>query len=182
MEGQLSGKKVLLIVPPLSSGRRRCSSRSGYSRKKVRIWSWLQRTPNLPRNTRRCDRSNAGDGRRSAASFDAIVLAGGLSVPDFFWKDEKLAELVTEMSEAGKIVAAISLSTVVLAKAKLLEGREATVYYLPEALDELKAGGATYVEKKLIVDGNLIMAEGPGAVSSFTSASFPHWPNKPSSV
>jgi protease I len=102
--------------------------------------------------------------------FDGIVIAGGSSVPEFFWKDKTLTELVTKMSEAGKVVGAISLSTVVLAKAKLLEGRNATVYYLPEAIEELKTAGARYVKDKLIVDGKLIMAEGPAEARSFSNA------------
>jgi protease I len=102
--------------------------------------------------------------------YDAVVLAGGSSVPTLFWKDKKLQKLVSGMAEAGKIVAAISLSTVVLAKASLLEGRKATVYFLPEALDELKNGGATYVEKRVIVDGNIVMAEGPKESGAFAKA------------
>jgi protease I len=66
------------------------------------------------------------------------------------------------MSAAGKVVAAISLSTVVLAKAKLLSGKEATVYFLPQAIQELKTAGATYVSGPVVVQDKLITAEGPG--------------------
>src|SRR5262245_24959569 len=65
--------------------------------------------------------------------FDALVICGGPSAPDFFWNDKKLAELAAAMAAAGKVVAAISLATVVLAKAKLLAGKKATVYFLPQA-------------------------------------------------
>jgi protease I len=82
-------------------------------------------------------------------------------VPDFFWNDKKLHELTAAMSAGGKVVAAICLATVVLAKAKLLAGREATVYFLPQAIEELKSAGATYVKETLLIHGNLIMAEGP---------------------
>src|SRR6266436_6850696 len=96
-----------------------------------------------------------------ADDYSAIVLCGGSSVPEFFWNDKKLQELVTAAAAAGKVVAAICLSTVVLAKAKLLADREATVYFLPQAIEELKAGGATYVKGTLLIHGNLILAEGP---------------------
>ncbi len=76
-----------------------------------------------------------------AEDFDALVICGGPSVPDLFWNDKKLAELAAAMSAAGKVVAAISLATVVLAKAKLLAGKQATVYFLPQAIQELKTGG-----------------------------------------
>src|SRR5437868_413500 len=57
-----------------------------------------------------------------ADDYQALVLCGGSSVPEFFWKDKKLEELTAAMAAAGKVVAAICLSTVVLAKAKLLAG------------------------------------------------------------
>ncbi len=96
-----------------------------------------------------------------AEDYAALVLCGGSSVPAFFWNDKKLQELAAAMSAAGKIVAAICLATVVLAKAKLLAGREATVYFLPEAIEELKTAGAKYVKETLLIDGNIILAEGP---------------------
>ncbi len=102
--------------------------------------------------------------------YAALVLCGGSSVPGFFWNDKKLQELAAAMSAAGKIVAAICLSTVVLAKAKLLAGREATVYFLPEAIEELKTAGAKYVKETLLIDGNIILAEGPLDAQRFGQA------------
>jgi protease I len=102
--------------------------------------------------------------------FSAVVLAGGSSVPEFFWNDKKLQELVAAMAQAGKVVAAICLTTVVLAKAKLLAGREATVYFLPQAIEALKEAGATYVKETLIIHNNIIMAEGPPDAQRFGQA------------
>src|SRR5262245_35614868 len=56
-------------------------------------------------------------GDAKADDYAALVICGGSSVPEFFWNDKKLQELAAAMSAAGKIVAAICLSTVVLAKA-----------------------------------------------------------------
>jgi protease I len=105
-----------------------------------------------------------------ADDYAGVVLCGGSSVPEFFWNDKKLQELVTAMSSAGKIVAAICLSTVVLAKAKLLAGREATVYFLPAAIQELKSAGATYVKDTLLIHNNIILAEGPPDSQRFGQA------------
>ena len=102
--------------------------------------------------------------------YAALVICGGSSVPDFFWNDKKLQEFATAMSGAGKIAAAICLSTVVLAKAKLLAGREATVYFLPQAIQELKDAGAKYVKKTLIIHNNIILAEGPPDSQRFGQA------------
>ena len=102
--------------------------------------------------------------------YAALVICGGSSVPDFFWNDKKLQEFATAMSGAGKIAAAICLSTVVLAKAKLLAGREATVYFLPQAIQELKDAGAKYVKQTLIIHNNIILAEGPPDSQRFGQA------------
>ena len=105
-----------------------------------------------------------------AEDYAALVICGGPSVPEFFWNDKKLQELSTAMSASGKVVGAICLSTVVLAKAKLLTGREATVYYLPEALEELKTAGAKYVKETLLIHDNIILAEGPPDSQRFGQA------------
>ena len=105
-----------------------------------------------------------------AEAFDALVLCGGPSVPDLFWNDKKLAELAAAFGAAGKVVAAISLATVVLAKAKLLAGKYATVYFLPQAIQELKTAGATYVSDPLVVQEKLILAEGPTVSAQFGQA------------
>jgi protease I len=105
-----------------------------------------------------------------ADQYHALVLCGGSSVPEFFWNDKKLQELVTAFSSAGKVVAAICLSTVVLAKAKLLAGRNATVYFLPQAIQELKTAGANYVKEALVVDKNIILAQGPPESTRFGQA------------
>jgi protease I len=105
-----------------------------------------------------------------AEEYAGLVLCGGSSVPDVFWNDKKLQELAVAMATAGKVIAAICLSTVVLAKAKLLADREATVYFLPEALEELKAAGAKYVPKTLLIHNNIILAEGPPDSQRFGQA------------
>ena len=168
---QLAGRKVLLIVPQTQFREeevfepKRILEREGAS---VVVASTQLRTcRGMREGTIECQ---AAIGEVDPGEYDAVVLAGGSSVPEYFWKDKKLQDLVAAMAGKGKVVAAISLSTVVLAKARLLEGREATVYYLPEAIQELKNGGAKYVGRKLIVEGNLIMAEGPSTVGAFTTA------------
>ena len=105
-----------------------------------------------------------------ADDYAALVICGGSSVPDFFWNDKKLQEFAAAMSAAGKIVAAICLSTVVLAKAKLLAGLDATVYFLPQAIQELKDAGAKYVKETLIIHSNIILAEGPPDSQRFGQA------------
>src|SRR5437870_3331120 len=105
-----------------------------------------------------------------ADDYAGLVLCGGSSVPEFLWNDKKLQELVTAIAAAGKVVAAICLATVVLAKAKLLASREATVYFLPEAIQELEDAGAKYVKETLLIHNNIILAEGPPDSQRFGQA------------
>ena len=74
------------------------------------------------------------------------------------------------MCGASRAQAAICLSTVVLAKAKLLTDREATVYFLPAAIEELKTAGAKYVKETLLIHNNIILAEGPPDSQRFGQA------------
>ena len=52
----------------------------------------------------------------------------------------------------------------------MLCGLGATVYFLPQAIQELKSAGATYVSGPLVVQDKLIMAEGPAESIRFGQA------------
>src|SRR5215510_1867724 len=159
---KLEGKKVLMVIP-----HTQFSDEEFFEPKKI-LEDEGAKVVVASTTAKLCRGMKGGVAQAEVAIGDAkaddyagIVLCGGSSVPEFFWNDKKLQELVAAMSAAGKLVAAICLSTVVLAKAKLLAGREATVYFLPQAIDELTKGGARYVQETLLVQNNIIMAEGP---------------------
>jgi len=168
---KLDGKKVLMVIP-----HTQFREEEFFEPKKILEGEGA--TVVVASTTARiCRGMKGGTAQADIAIADAkgddyagVVLCGGSSVPEFFWNDKKLQELVTSMSGAGKIVAAICLSTVVLAKAKLLAGREATVYFLPAAIQELKAAGATYVKDTLLIHNNIILAEGPPDSQRFGQA------------
>jgi len=170
-DARLTGKKVLMAVPPTQFRDeeffepKQILESEGAT---ITVESTVART---------CHGTQGGTVSSTLAiaeakpeDYDAIVICGGPSAPEFFWNDKKLAELAAAMSAAGKVVAAICLSTVVLAKAKLLAGKQATVYFLPQALQELKTAGATYVSDPLIVQEKLILAEGPTESARFGQA------------
>ncbi|MCQ6253445.1 DJ-1/PfpI/YhbO family deglycase/protease [Methanocaldococcus sp.] len=93
--------------------------------------------------------------------YDAIVIVGGIGSKEYLWNNTKLIELVKEFYDKGKVVAAICLSPVVLARAGVLKGKKATVFPAPEAIEELKKYGAIYEDKGVVVDGNVITAKSP---------------------
>jgi protease I len=168
---KLAGKRVLIVIPPTQF-----RDEEFFEPKKILEAGGAALTV-ASTSLRPCYGTRGGLVQSQLAiadakadDFDALVLCGGPSVPEFFWNDKKLQELAAAFAAAGKVVAAISLSTVVLARAKLLSGRQATVYFLPQAILELKNGGATYSSEPLIVQDKLILAEGPPESTRFGQA------------
>jgi len=170
-EGKLAGKKVLMAIP-----HTQFRDEEFFEPKQI-LESEGATVTVASSAVRMCHGTQGGSVQSTvtiadskAEDFDALVICGGPSVPDLFWNDKKLAELAVAVSTAGKVLAAISLATVVLAKAKLLAGKRATVYFLPQAIQELKTGGATYVTDPLVVQEKLILAEGPTESTKFGQA------------
>jgi protease I len=168
---KLDGKKVLMVIP-----HTQFRDEEFFEPKKI-LEDEGVKVVVASTSVRTCRGMKGGTVQSDLAIADAkadeyagLILCGGSSVPDVFWNDKKLQELAVAMASAGKVIAAICLSTVVLAKAKLLADREATVYFLPEALEELKAAGAIYVPETLLIHNNIILAEGPPDSQRFGQA------------
>lgn len=102
-----------------------------------------------------------------ALDFDAIVIVGGAGSQQYLWNDHELSRLVRDAKQQGRILAAICLSGVVLAKAGVLKGIEATVFPARDSLKALKDGGARHVQRSVVVSGKVITAEGPEASREF---------------
>ncbi len=99
--------------------------------------------------------------------YDAVVVVGGMGSPEYLWEDNSLKELVINAESSGKTVAAICLSGVVLAKAGILKGIEATVYRTSESMEEFSKYGVKYVPKNVVKSGKIITADGPAAARNF---------------
>ena len=168
---KLSGKTVLMVIP-----HTQFRDEEFFEPKKL-LEAEGAKVVVASTSVRTCYGMNGGSvsadiaiGDAKADDYQGLVICGGSSVPEFFWNDKKLLDLTAAFSAAGKVVAAICLSTVVIAKAKLLTGRNATVYFLPKAIQELKAAGATYVKEPLIAHDKIILAEGPPESTRFAQA------------
>lgn len=94
-------------------------------------------------------------------AFDAVVFIGGMGTREL-WDDADAQRIARQAVEAGKIVAAISMAPVILARAGLLEGREATVYF--SETRQLADCGAKYNGAAIAVSDNIITCKGPEAV------------------
>jgi protease I len=108
--------------------------------------------------------------RVKAGGYDGIVLIGGTGSPDFLWGNSRLHALVGEFAGAGKMVAAICLSPVVLARSGVLRGKKATVYRTPDSVAEMRRGGADLRDEAVVADGRFITADGPAAARRFGEA------------
>lgn len=102
-----------------------------------------------------------------AGEFDAVIVVGGAGSPQYLWDNSALHSILKQAAEANKVIGGICLSGAVLARAGVLEGKQATVYQTPQTLEELKKAGARYVARDVVIDGNMVTAEGPAAAKEF---------------
>jgi protease I len=99
--------------------------------------------------------------------FQAITIAGGSGSPHHLWKNAPLVGLVRQFNEAGKVVAAICLSPVVLAEAGLLDGLTATVYRSPKAIERLVSLGAVCQDEEVVRNGRILTGRDPQAAKAY---------------
>jgi protease I len=96
--------------------------------------------------------------------FDAIVFIGGPGASQYV--DDPLAHsLAQEAMKKKKLVAAICMGPLILAKAGILKGKKATVF--PTLAEQLKQEGAKYSAKPVERDGRIITADGPDSAAAF---------------
>ena len=100
----------------------------------------------------------------TAGDFDAVIFIGGGGANQY-WKDPVAHKLATEAVNSNKIIAAICIAPVTLARAGLLKEKKATVW--SSETGQLKIAGAIYTGKNVEKDGNIITASGPFAAKEF---------------
>lgn len=98
------------------------------------------------------------------SDYDAVVFVGGYQ---YERDDPEAQRIAREGVAAGKIVAAICIAPITLAKAGVVEGKRVTA---STGADELKQAGATFTGASVERDGLIITANGPGMSSRFGKA------------
>jgi protease I len=96
--------------------------------------------------------------------FDAIVFVGGQGAAQY-WDDPTAHKLAQEAARSNKVIAAICIAPVTLARAGVLKGKFATVWYSEAA--QIEAGGATYSATGVKRDGKIVTASGPADARKF---------------
>jgi len=111
-------------------------------------------------------------GRADPASFDALVLPGGVANPDFLRWQPGVAQFTRTFFDRGRPVAAICHGPWTLIDADVVRDRRLTSW--PSLRADLTNAGATWVDEEVVVDPDgpnvLISSRKPGDLGAFTHA------------
>jgi len=99
--------------------------------------------------------------------YEAVVIPGGYA-PDIMRRYEKLLSIVKSFNTAGKPVAAICHAAWVPISAGIVRGKKMTCF--SSIKDDLMNAGAEYLDKEVVVDGNLISSRFPDDLPAFCKA------------
>lgn len=92
------------------------------------------------------------------ADFSAVVIPGGYA-PDILRRYKEVNKFVREMYEKNKIVAAICHGGWVLVSAGIVKGKKVTGFFAIK--DDLVNAGGKFIDKEVVVDGNLVTSRKP---------------------
>jgi protease I len=100
--------------------------------------------------------------------FDALLIPGGYS-PDNLRAHEGPVRFVKEFMDLDRPVFAICHGPQLLISARKLEGRKATGW--KSITEDIKYAGAHYIDKEVVLDGNLVTSRYPPDIPAFIKAS-----------
>jgi protease I len=98
------------------------------------------------------------------ADYDAVIFVGGSGATEY-WDNSTAHKIAKDAYSAKKIVGAICIAPITLAKAGLLKDKKATTY--SSTVNDLKSAGAKYTGADIEKDGNIITASGPAVAQKF---------------
>jgi protease I len=105
----------------------------------------------------------------NVADYAGIVLVGG-SGAAVYWDDSLLQARCREFASSGKVVAAIGIAPVTLARAGVLKGRKATVFRDATTVEWLRQAGARYSFNGVVADRDVITAASSEQARAFGQA------------
>ncbi|HEY1556017.1 MAG TPA: type 1 glutamine amidotransferase domain-containing protein [Kofleriaceae bacterium] len=107
-----------------------------------------------------CSETDPGD-------YDALVIPGGYS-PDHLRTDRAVVNFVQHFVHAGKLVAAVCHGPQLLIEADAVEGKTVTSW--PSVHTDLVNAGARWIDREVVVDGQLITSRKPDDLRAFSAA------------
>lgn len=105
----------------------------------------------------------------NSTEYDAVLFIGGPGAANLI-DNETCHQVAREIVKADKVLGAICIGPLILAKAGVLEGKKATVWSSimdKSAVKMLKKAGADYLPESVVVDGKIITASGPLVAKQF---------------
>lgn len=99
--------------------------------------------------------------------FDCVVVPGGYA-PDRMRRSKSILNFVKRMHDDGKVVAAICHAAWVPISAGIAKGKTMTCFYAIK--DDLVNAGASYVDRSVVVDGNIVSSRSPDDLPDFCGA------------
>lgn len=103
----------------------------------------------------------------SAADFDGVVIPGGYA-PDLMRRSPQMVQFVKDLFDSGKIVSAICHAGWMLVSAGVLKGKTVTSFFAIK--DDMVNAGAEWVDREVVVDGNLVTSRKPDDLPAFMKA------------
>ena len=100
------------------------------------------------------------------SDYAALVLPGGVANPDALRTDEDAVAFVRQFVQSGKPVAAICHAPWTLIEADVVRGRTVTSW--PSLQTDLRNAGATWEDREVVVDDNLITSRNPDDIPAFS--------------
>jgi protease I len=98
--------------------------------------------------------------------YDAVVFVGGRGAAGLMDSPEVI-QLVKDAFNRQKIVGAICIAPMILAKAGVLKGKKATVAPSNEAHRLFKQAEVNLVNEEVVASGHVVTADGPHASKKF---------------
>ncbi len=91
--------------------------------------------------------------------FDALVLPGGLYIPDALRSTPAAVKFVRGFAEAGKPIATICHGPWLLIEADVIRGRTLTCW--PAIQTDVRNAGGCWVDEEVVVDNGLVTSRKP---------------------
>src|SRR5436190_24297822 len=99
------------------------------------------------------------------ASYDALLLPGGVMNPDKLRMNPKAVEFVKHFFDAGKPVASICHGPWTLVEADVLKGRTLTSW--PSLKTDIRNAGGNWVDQEVVTDMGLVTSRMPDDIRAF---------------
>lgn len=99
--------------------------------------------------------------------FDCVIVPGGYA-PDRLRRSKPVLDFVKKMFDDGKVVASICHAAWVPISAGVVKGKTMTCFSAIK--DDLVNAGAKFVDKAVVVDGNMVSSRTPDDLPDFCKA------------